>query len=440
MRLVNLHFLLSVALTASLSAAAWAQTGGTIPLEVQEFKNPPVQSASPDPAGADVAPVPALAPAGERSRKGSQTLGDGSKDPSARRIEETSAGLLPPGGVMGLDPGQSDERGAREPEVAQGTGQAPELHVVQKGDTLWSLCSKYFGDPWRWPRLWAANPSITNPHWIFPGDIIRLGTSGAETPVPLAGGDKPTKDSARTFSSERLAALSSNAVVLREIGFIEAKDLAQAAWVSGSREEKILLVSGDQAYLRFPKDRPIRAGERYSVFETDTDHPVQDPATGKTYGYLVKVRGDIVVDQIAGSDIARGTLTDVVDTIERGARISSAIRQFRRIEPRPSDVSLDARVVAAFTPTQFLSAERFVVINRGRRDGVQVGNRNFVIRRGDGYRGVLENWEKMDPEYPKEVVGELWVIDVRENASVAWIARSSKELHVGETTEMRKGY
>ena len=440
MRLVNLHSLLSVALMDSLSAAAWAQTGGTIPLDVQEFKNPPVQSASPDPAGSDVTPIPALPPAGERSRKGSQTLGDGSKDPSARRIEETSAGLLPPGGVMGLDPGLGDERGAREPAAGQGTGQTPELHVVQKGDTLWSLCSKYFGDPWRWPRLWAANPSVTNPHWIFPGDIIRLGGSGGETPAPFAGSDKPAKDSARSFSTERLAALASNAVVLREIGFIEAKDLAQAAIVSGSREEKIMLVSGDQAYLRFPKDRPIRAGERYSVFETDTEHPVQDPDTGKVYGYLIKVRGDIVVDQISGDDIARGTITDVVDTIERGARISSAIRQFRRVEPRPSDVSLDARVVAAFTPTQFLSAERFVVINRGRRDGVQVGNRNFVIRRGDGYRGVLENWEKMDPEYPKEVVGELWVIDVRENASVAWIARSSKELHVGETTEMRKGY
>ena len=46
----------------------------------------------------------------------------------------------------------------------------------------------------------------------------------------------------------------------------------------------------------------------------------------------------------------------------------------------------------------------------------------------------------MDPAFPKEVVGELWVIDVREGASVAWIARSSKELRVGETTEMRKGY
>ena len=229
-------------------------------------------------------------------------------------------------------------------------------------------------------------------------------------------------------------------MVLREIGFIELKDLAQAATVSGSREEKAILSSGDQAYLRFPKDRPIRAGERYSIFETDLDHPVKDPDTGKSYGYLVKVRGDIVVDQIAGDDIARGTITDVVDIIERGARVSSAIRQFRRIEPRPSDVNLEARVVAAFSPAQFLAAERFVVLNRGRRDGVQVGNRNFVIRRGDGYRGVLEGWEYMDPESPKEVVGELWVIDVRDNASVAWIARCSKELRVGETTEMRKGY
>jgi hypothetical protein len=56
-------------------------------------------------------------------------------------------------------------------------------------------------------------------------------------------------------------------------------------------------------------------------------------------------------------------------------------------------VNLEARVVAAFSPAQFLAAERFVVLNRGRRDGVQVGNRNFVIRRGDGYRGVLEGWE-----------------------------------------------
>ncbi len=440
MRRFHLCALLSAAFAVSLPASA--QTWGTtrIPPQVQNLKKAPDQTASPDTDAADPTPIPTLPPAGQRSsRKGSQTLGDGGKDPSAKRIEETSAGLVPPGGVMGIDQGPGDEGGAREPAAGQTTGQAPELHVVQKGDTLWSLCSKYFSDPWRWPQLWAANPSVTNPHWIFPGDILRLGPSGGEGSVPFAGGEAP-KDSGRQMSSERQAALSSNAVVLREVGFIEAKDLTQAATVSGSREEKRMLAAGDQAYLHFPKERPLRAGERYSIFETDLDHPVLDPDTGKIYGYLVKVRGDIVIDQIAGADIARGTLTDTLDIVERGSRVSSAIRQFRRIEPRPSNVSLEARVVASFAPTQFLAAEHFVVLNRGRRDGVQVGNRNFVVRRGDGYRGVLENWDRMDPESPKEVVGELWVVDVRDNASVAWIVRSSRELRVGETTEMRKGY
>ena len=442
MRLVHLCALLSATLAASLPAAVSAQTWGTtrIPPQVQDLKNEPDQPALPDTAAPDTASIPALAPAGQRSGKGSRSIGDTSKDPNTKRLESTSAGLTPPGGVMGIDSGGEDEGGVRASAAEQSTGQAPELHVVQKGDTLWSLCSKYFADPWRWPRLWAANPLVTNPHWIFPGDVIRLGLSGGEGGAAFAGGETATKDSGRSFSSERLAALSSNAVVLREIGFIEARDLTQAATVSGSREEKVILSSGDQAYLRFPKDRPLRAGERYSVFETDLAHPVRDPDTGKVYGYLVKVRGDIVVEQIAGADIARGTITDVIDGIERGARVSGAIRQFKRIEPRPSDVNLEARVVAAFTAEEFLTSERFVVLNRGRRDGVQVGNRNFVVRRGDGYRGMLEAWEYMDPESPKEVVGELWVIDVRDNASVAWIVRSSKELRVGETTEMRKGY
>jgi nucleoid-associated protein YgaU len=56
--------------------------------------------------------------------------------------------------------------------------------VVQKGDTLWSLCSKYFNDPWRWPRLWAANPVITNPHWIFPATSF-VWAAEVAPPLPL---------------------------------------------------------------------------------------------------------------------------------------------------------------------------------------------------------------------------------------------------------------
>jgi hypothetical protein len=228
--------------------------------------------------------------------------------------------------------------------------------------------------------------------------------------------------------------------VLRGAGFVEANDLAVSGVISGSREEKIMLSTGDQAYLKFAKDRPLRAGERYTVFVADLERPIRSPETNKVLGYLVRVYGDVVVDQIADSQTARGTLVDMTEPVERGYLVSPLVRQFKRIEPRPSAVNLETRIVASFTPVNLLAAESFVVLSRGKNDGIQVGNRTFVVRRGDGYRRVLESWEKMDRSYPNEVVGELWVVDVRDNTSLAWIARSTKEIRIGELAEMRKGH
>ena len=50
----------------------------------------------------------------------------------------------------------------------------PALVEVQEGDTLWQLCDHYLADARMWPTVWALNPHITNPHWIYPGDIIRM--------------------------------------------------------------------------------------------------------------------------------------------------------------------------------------------------------------------------------------------------------------------------
>ena len=75
---------------------------------------------------------------------GSKTLGDGKKDPGARRIENTAESLSAPGGVLGMDAQPGDYR---EAITTTQTGPVPALHVVQKGDTLWSLCSKYWNDP-----------------------------------------------------------------------------------------------------------------------------------------------------------------------------------------------------------------------------------------------------------------------------------------------------
>ena len=77
-----------------------------------------------------------------------------------------------PSGYYATDNGGGG--GAYDQPVEVHAGPIPELHVVRSGDTLWDICFYYFNDPWQWPKIWSYNPQITNPHWIYPGDLVRL--------------------------------------------------------------------------------------------------------------------------------------------------------------------------------------------------------------------------------------------------------------------------
>lgn len=47
-------------------------------------------------------------------------------------------------------------------------------YTVQAGDCLWSLAEQYYGDGGQYKRLAAANPEITNPNLIYPGQVLTI--------------------------------------------------------------------------------------------------------------------------------------------------------------------------------------------------------------------------------------------------------------------------
>lgn len=320
-----------------------------------------------------------------------------------------------------------------ENEPAQvNSGPVPELHVVRSGDTLWDICAYYFNDPWQWPKIWSYNPQVTNPHWIYPGDLVRLLPRGqfaqtatdtkpanTETPQPVDNLPPP----ARKIG-----------VGLQQVAFVEKSDLDRSITIDGSVDEKVLLGKGDAVYLSYPTNNPPEVGKTYSIYVPD--NPVH--ASGKDYGAYVRLLGTLRVDNVKQDKRARAVITDSNMEIERGAKVGPLLKEFSTVPNVPPKVDLQGSIIAMLTRDRLIGQGELVFIDQGQGSGVEIGNRMYVVRRGDAYPDhALTTVGQDDRRFPARALGQVVIVEVGDKISVGLVTLSIQEMGVGDVVMMQ---
>jgi hypothetical protein len=340
-----------------------------------------------------------------------------------------------------------------------------EVHTVHEGDTLWDISDRYYGDPWHWPELWSYNPEITNPHWIYPLDQVRLSAGALEQEQAVAAAAAPAasgpvspaafKEPAQGLATDlapRVTVppklLQGDTIFLRDEGYLDDEQIKSSGRVLAAGEEQMLLSDSDVVYVHFDKGQKVAVGQQYTVYR-----PIHrwERERGER-GRLVRIQGTVLVNSFDPvKSMARGVVTETIDPIERGMPVTLMDRRFILEAPRPNRSNVVAHIIGSAQPRTLLAYGNVVFLDVGDDKGIVPGNRFFAVRRGDNWQDVLtRDAEQMGnivpiPKYnkedlPKEVIAELRVVKVRKKVTIAIITRSTTDVFQGDKVEMRIGY
>jgi hypothetical protein len=295
---------------------------------------------------------------------------------------------------------------------------------VSKGDNLWSICERYYNDPWIWPELWGMNQFITNPHWIRPGEIITLydyETLKAKAQKKLVAANKsmPAAKEQPKPSGENLGIDVSTMTNINALGFLQEEKADPWGTIFDLEAEKILISKNDIVYVRMHK-QGVKPGDRFTVY--NTSNPIDHPITGELAGYIHLFKGIVEIEKAdQGYHIAR--VTESFRTIRKGDLLIPYEPVSTCILPIPCQGNVYAHVVAGKEDLRVHGQASIVYIDAGRTGGLMTGNLFEAIQERES---IADPQEKQKVALPPTILGRILILQTKEDTAtgiVFWAAK-----------------
>jgi hypothetical protein len=351
-------------------------------------------------------------------------------------------------------------------------GEAPEEYTVEHGDTLFDICDQLLDEPDYWPKLWSLNPDIKNPHYIFPGMKMRFYPGDESNPpfLQVVAEDDVVPIDKGMLDIEQLSAGGSIEAVMEEEGIADTPIITPDQISSfdqsiNDMEEWGKLYNEDVLDLTVPgfiyedeidalgeiiigSDGHGLAGTREEILlesvdnlRTEAVYTVLRPTgkisnkDGDSVGYLYYFTSNIRIKRkLADDDMFLAVVEDGIEGIMPGDIVVNYTSTKRAVSvSRATDTSASvAATVVAFNENEQAAAGAgyYVFIDRGRNDGVQVGQQLPIYQLYG--RFALDSEKDLLPTEDTRYIGKIRIIDATDVGAVGYILQNSYEVMVGD--------
>jgi nucleoid-associated protein YgaU len=313
----------------------------------------------------------------------------------------------------------------------------PDVYTVVKGDTLWDISGTFLSKPWLWPEVWQINPQVENPHLIYPGDEIALVYVDGQPRLHLRRGDpgrtlKLTPSDTVSLHPEIRSTPLESAIPTISLDAIQAflvqnrvvssQTLDAAPYVIQGDAERLVLGAGDRVYVR---------GE---LVDSDTYNIVRkgplyvDPETNEVLGREATYIG-YGTATAQDEDIATMAVTRTSEEVQIGDRVlpTEELNVDSTFFPSAPAEKVRGEIISVLSGVSQVGQYDVVVLNRGEREGIEVGNVLAIYKRGAVARDRIAN---ENVRLPSERAGILMVFRTFEKLSYGLVLGTERPLSV----------
>lgn len=307
-------------------------------------------------------------------------------------------------------------------------------YVIKKGDTLWGISERFIKDPYYWPDLWANNPDIGNPHFIYPGQKLAIYDGRIEIvpaePAAMAAEEGEEAGGEPVIEVTEPTVEPSPEITINTMGgsrgFVGTDELENAGVLIDTVDNRILLASGDRVFVKPAESSAMHPGERYSLFETGKE--IEHPVTGDVVGYQVAELGALQITE-TGPKVATAIITDSYRETQRGALLRPYQSPVQEIALKKAAKPLSGFVLEGGEGKIILSQFDVIFIDLGAEDGLEVGNLLYISRQRQATE-LAYGAEKL--QLPDVLLGNAVVLETHPRTAAALILKAADSMYRGD--------